>query len=44
MIDDTGIGAADVGRSATFRDSALEALGMRRAMQMPEDQGTEGIG
>jgi hypothetical protein len=44
MIDHTGIGVADVGRYATFCDSALEALGMRRAMQMPENQGTEGIG
>jgi catechol 2,3-dioxygenase-like lactoylglutathione lyase family enzyme len=32
MIDHTGIGVADVGRSATFYDAALKALGMRRAM------------
>ena len=30
MIDHTGIGVADVGRSATFYDAALKALGMRR--------------
>jgi catechol 2,3-dioxygenase-like lactoylglutathione lyase family enzyme len=44
MIDHTGIGVADVGRSATFYDAALKALGMRRAMQMPEDVGSDGIG
>ena len=44
MIDHTGIGVADVGRSAVFYDAALGALGMRRAMQMPEGSGTEGIG
>ena len=30
MIDHTGIGVADVGRSAIFYDAALAALGMRR--------------
>jgi catechol 2,3-dioxygenase-like lactoylglutathione lyase family enzyme len=44
MIDHTGIGVADVGRSATFYDSALRALRMRRAMQMPEGVGSDGIG
>ena len=44
MIDHTGIGVADVGRSAAFYDAALKALGMRRAMQMPEDVGSDGIG
>jgi catechol 2,3-dioxygenase-like lactoylglutathione lyase family enzyme len=34
MIDHTGIGVADVGRSAAFYDAALEALGLRRVMQM----------
>jgi catechol 2,3-dioxygenase-like lactoylglutathione lyase family enzyme len=36
MIDHTGIGVADVERSAIFYDAALEALGMRRVRQMPE--------
>ncbi len=44
MIDHTGIGVADVVASAVFYDAALGALGMRRAMQMPEDQGTDGVG
>ena len=44
MIDHTGIGVADVGRSATFYDAALKALGMRRTMQMPEDVGSDGVG
>ena len=44
MIDHTGIGVADVSRSATFYDAALEALGMRRVMQMPDKVGTDGVG
>jgi hypothetical protein len=44
MIDHTGIGVADVGRSATFYDAALKALGMHLSMQMPEDVGSDGIG
>jgi catechol 2,3-dioxygenase-like lactoylglutathione lyase family enzyme len=44
MIDHTGIGVADVGRSATFYDAVLGALGMRRVMQMPDDAGTDGVG
>ena len=44
MIDHTGIGVADVGRSAYFYDAALGALGMRRVMQIPEDVGTDGVG
>ena len=44
MIDHTGIGVADIGRSATFYDAALGALGMRRVMQMPDNKGTDGIG
>src|SRR5437868_15175779 len=44
MIDHTGIGVADVARSAVFYDAALGALGMRRVMQMPPDEGTDGIG
>lgn len=44
MIDHTGIGVADVGRSAAFYDAALAVLGLRRVMQMPENVGTDGIG
>lgn len=44
MIDHTGIGVADVARSAAFYDSALGALGLRRVMQMPEGLGSDGIG
>jgi len=44
MIDHTGIGVADVATSAAFYDAALGALGMRRAMQMPENMGTDGVG
>jgi hypothetical protein len=44
MIDHTGIGVADVGRSAAFYDMALKALGLRRVMQIPQNVGTDGIG
>jgi catechol 2,3-dioxygenase-like lactoylglutathione lyase family enzyme len=44
MIDHTGIGVADVGRSAAFYEAALGALGMRRAMQWPESAGTDAVG
>src|SRR6516162_8532767 len=44
MIDHTGIGVAEVGRSADFYDAALGALGLRRVMQLPESSGTDGIG
>jgi len=44
MIDHTGIGVADVATSAVFYDAALGALGMCRAIQMPENIGTDGIG
>ena len=44
VIDHTGIGVADIGRSAAFYDAALGALGMVRAMQIPENEGTDGIG
>ena len=44
MIDHTGIGVADVGRSAAFYDAALGALGLRRVMQLPENSATDGIG
>jgi catechol 2,3-dioxygenase-like lactoylglutathione lyase family enzyme len=44
MIDHTGIGVADVARSAAFYDRALAALGLRRVMQIPENSGIDGIG
>ena len=44
MIDHTGIGVADVRRSADFYDAALGALGLRRVMQLPENSGADGIG
>jgi catechol 2,3-dioxygenase-like lactoylglutathione lyase family enzyme len=44
MIDHTGIGVADVARSALFYDAALGALGLRRVMQLPENDGADGIG
>lgn len=44
MIDHTGIGVANVLRSAAFYDAALGALGLRRVMQMPDGDGSDGIG
>ena len=44
MIDHTGIGVANVARSAVFYDAALGALGLRRVMQLPPGEGTDGIG
>jgi catechol 2,3-dioxygenase-like lactoylglutathione lyase family enzyme len=44
MIDHTGIGVANVGRSAAFYDAALAPLGLRRVMQLPPDEGTDGVG
>lgn len=44
MIDHTGIGVADMARSARFYDAALGALGLRRAMQMPPGNGSDGVG
>ncbi len=44
MIDHTGIGVANVGRSAAFYDAALGALGLRRVMQLPGNGGTDGVG
>jgi catechol 2,3-dioxygenase-like lactoylglutathione lyase family enzyme len=44
MIDHTGIGVANVARSAAFFDAVLGALGLRRVMQLPENEGTDGIG
>ena len=36
MLDHTGIGVANVARSAAFYDATLGALGLRWAMQLPE--------
>jgi len=44
MIDHTGIGVSNVARSAAFYDAALGALGLRRVMQLPENDGADGIG
>jgi catechol 2,3-dioxygenase-like lactoylglutathione lyase family enzyme len=44
MIDHTGIGVANVARSAAFYDAALGALGMRRVIQLPENDGADGVG
>lgn len=44
MIDHTGIGVADVRRSAIFYDAALGALGLRRVVQLPENDGADGVG
>ena len=44
ILDHTGIGVADMARSATFYDAALGALGLRRSIQLPEDAGTDAIG
>ena len=44
MIDHTGIGVANVVRSAAFYDAALSALGWRRVVQMPENGGADGVG
>lgn len=44
MIDHTGIGVADVARSAAFYDAVLDALGLRRVIQIPEESGADGVG
>jgi catechol 2,3-dioxygenase-like lactoylglutathione lyase family enzyme len=44
MIDHTGIGVADVRRSAAFYDAALGALGLRRVIQLPAASGVDGVG
>ena len=41
MIDHTGTGVANVARSSIFYDAALGALGLRRVMQLPEDDEKE---
>lgn len=44
MIDHTGIGVADVAKSAAFYDAALAALGLRRVAQLPPDSGADAVG
>lgn len=44
MIDHTGIGVADVARSAAFYDATLAALGLRRVMQLPPEDGANAVG
>ena len=44
MIDHTGIGVANMARSAAFYDAVLGALGLRRVMQLPPNDGADGIG
>jgi catechol 2,3-dioxygenase-like lactoylglutathione lyase family enzyme len=44
MIDHTGIGVAEISRSAAFYDAALGALGLRRVMQLPEATGADAVG
>ena len=44
MIDHTGIGVADVARAAGFYDATLGALGLRRVMQLPANDGVDGVG
>jgi catechol 2,3-dioxygenase-like lactoylglutathione lyase family enzyme len=43
MIDHTGIGVADVTRSAIFYDAILGTLGWRRVAQIPENTGVDGV-
>ena len=44
IIDHTGIGVADVARSAAFYDAVLSVLGLRRVIEMPSKDGFDGIG
>jgi catechol 2,3-dioxygenase-like lactoylglutathione lyase family enzyme len=44
MIDHTGIGVADVAKSAIFYDAVLGVLGMHRVAQLPEGDGLAGVG
>ena len=43
MIDHTGIGVADVARSAAFYDAVLGALDYRRVAQLPENDGADAV-
>src|SRR5215472_10947664 len=44
MIDHTGIGVANVVRSAAFYDVVLSALGLRRVAVIPKNDGVDGVG
>jgi len=44
MIDHTGIGVASMTAFARFYDATLKALGLRRVMMLPENDGSDGIG
>ena len=44
MIDHTGIGVADVARSVAFYDATLTVVGLRRVMQLLENNGADGVG
>lgn len=44
LIDHTGIGVADVARSAAFYDAVLGALGIGRVAQLPPDTGADAVG
>jgi catechol 2,3-dioxygenase-like lactoylglutathione lyase family enzyme len=44
MIDHTGMGVASVARSEAFYDAALGALGLRRVIELPENDGADGVG
>jgi catechol 2,3-dioxygenase-like lactoylglutathione lyase family enzyme len=43
VIDHTGIGVADVARSAAFYDATLGALGLRRVAELPAGSGADGV-
>ena len=43
MIDHTGIGVADVARSARFYDAVLAALGYKRVVQLPPSDGADAV-
>ncbi len=44
MIDHTGIGVADVARSATFYDEVTRALNLRRVAELPDASASDGVG
>jgi catechol 2,3-dioxygenase-like lactoylglutathione lyase family enzyme len=44
VIDHTGIGVADVARSAAFYDAALAPLGLGRVRQLPPESGADAVG
>jgi catechol 2,3-dioxygenase-like lactoylglutathione lyase family enzyme len=44
MIDHTGIGVRDVRTSAVFYDAVLATLGLRRVVELPANDGGDGVG